>query len=222
MENSKKGLEQGSEIVTAAVNLSEYAECSCFGKSKKTPAQNAGCFLASTVGYLRACPKNKASEFKRFKKYLQRIGQYASDECNEVVSRFTQVVRHDLSENKIITVAFYQLIRNLNQFEFECRKKIIQHFEEFSACRGWNEISIILNLFALEGDLHALVNQLIELCITDDYILGCAAKILKIFAQNPETFWVLLDWKIFEKIFRLAGDRNLQIAAEFAGILEVS
>ena len=66
------------------VDLSQYPECSAFGSSRKTPAQNAGCFLAATVGYLKAPTKQKVSELKKFSKYLDRIGQYAGDESNEV------------------------------------------------------------------------------------------------------------------------------------------
>lgn len=121
----------------------------------------------------------------------------------------------------MIIISFYKLLYHIEEFDFECRKKIIQHFEEISSCRGWSGVSLILNSFILEGDLEVHVQRLIELCVTDDLVLGCAAKILNIFSQNPETFWVLLDWKIFERILRLAGDRNLQIASEFAAILEV-
>lgn len=109
----------------------------------------------------------------------------------------------------------------MDAFDFECRKKIIKHLEELCSCRGWSGVSYILNSFALDADLAAVVWQLINLCTSDDQVLGCAAKVLKLFAQNPETFWVLLDWKIFEKMLRLAGDRNLQIASEFAALLEV-
>jgi len=114
----------------------------------------------------------------------------------------------------------YNVIKNLHVFKFETRKTLIHIFKELSKLKDYNDRSELLNTIVTKSNFSVVVTNLIEMSKRDKEILGCAAKVLKFFAKSKETFQVFLVLNMFNTIFALSADHNLQIASEYQEIME--
>ena len=76
------------------------------------------------------------------------------------------------------------MIRKLEVFEFEIRKKVILAFKELSKLKDMNCRSDILVSFNSKTNLTSLVMYLITIGRSNEETLGGVGQIIKIFAKS--------------------------------------
>jgi hypothetical protein len=193
------------------INLGNAGIKKPFGKKNKTPSENAACFFINLLEFIEH-PEQRKGE-KQLKKYIERLYSMVMVQQNEEV-------KYELARNKSIILAFFKILKNFHVFEFETRKRLIIIFKELAKLKDFNNKSDMLTSFSNQTNLDELVRGLIEASKCNDQVLGCAGKVLKLFAKSKETFWVYLNLDLFHLIFNLCSDNNLQIASEYQEILE--
>ena len=119
-------------------------------------------------------------------------------------------------------LGLFKVIRHLQLFEFETRKKLLNVFKLLAKVKDCSCKNELLASFAAHADVKALVLDLLALLAHNDDVIGCAGQLVKIFAKAKETYKIFTDCKVFYSLFLLAANHNLQIASECQEALEVT
>lgn len=81
-------------------------------------------------------------------------------------------------------LSFFKILKNFQVFDFETRKKMIVLFKELAKLKDFNQKSDMLMMFAQQSNFGELISGLIEASQSNELVLGCVGKVLKLFARS--------------------------------------
>lgn len=181
-----------------------------FGKWKKSPEQNASCFLGATNAYLddKKGIKTNKKAVKKFEKYFGRMVAILNNKYKKWAythENLTHIATQCGKEADKVNRIFI----DLDAFEKESKKQIIEIFSElFNMKSDPNPLAE-----GLASDAHRTIEAILdkfESSTNSTYY----ANILKMMSSKPELIKYFLDVKIFQVLANYASNSVFDISSE--------